>query len=357
MLKSRPTPSGHSRHENTRTQPINGHRIFNNPHIVTEGWYPVCRSSELKKKKARSFLIFKQRIALYRTESGIVHALDAFCPHLGTDLGNGDVTGDNLRCYFHQWEFAGDGKLAKVACRKELDRVLGEVKNKSYPVEERYGHIWVFAGETATHPLPTPPGSEGEKLSALFLKEVTILAHHHVMMVNGIDLQHFATVHALDIKFDYQIEDDGKGVFNWTLEGEIPTNNLKGKLARLLLGPRFRYRVKFAGGSIVSITYGEDQKFLGFKLPSLHILWGCTPLVSGVSKIKIFFVTKKRNLLFNALNYLATLGLIVLLKDEDIRAFPNMRFNTARLISEDESVGRFIQLTNKLVASKWGDEA
>ncbi len=120
---------GKSREENLNSQPLIHHPIFNNPHVITEGWYPVCPSPEIKKLKAKSFSIGTQRFVLFRGDDSIVHGLDAFCPHMGADLGNGKVIGNR------------------------------------------------------------------------FLSQ-DLFVHHHVMMIGGIDIQHFATAHNLDIQLN-----------------------------------------------------------------------------------------------------------------------------------------------------------
>lgn len=360
-MKAKYAPKdGASASENLRSQPHVPQRVFNNGQVLSQGWYPICPSRHIKNGRCDSFKIFRQRVVVYRTESGKVYALDAFCPHLGADLGNGRVIGERIQCYFHQWEYEGNGCLARIPCRTQLDQGLETVKNRAYPVTEAYGHIWVFSAKQASHELPVPPTAEGKDLSAFFLKEISLFAHHHVMMANGVDLQHFATVHKLDIQFDYQIQDHEDGVFDWVLRGELPTNSLKGKLARFFLGPEFEYRTRFAGGSIVAITYGSNQSFKGIKLPSLQVLWGCLPLENGISKARIFLVTEARKGLtgkcFNALVYVFTMMLLTLLRDEDVEAFPHMRFNTHRLIKEDASLARLIQLTNRLELSDWGPD-
>lgn len=359
----RRTPKdGLSRYENLHSQPPVRQRVFNNEKVLTQGWYPVCPSTALKPKQVQSFKLFRQRIAVYRGASGQVVALDAFCPHLGADLGNGRVVGDHLQCYFHQWELNPQGQLCRIACRPALEQSFAKVGNRAYPVQEAYGHIWVFSAPEALHPLPRPATLEGfahAQLQALFVKEVSLFAHHHVMMANGIDLQHFAAVHNLDIAFDYQVQESENGVFDWKLRGKIPVDTLKGRMARYFLGEEFEYHVRFAGGSMVAITYGSDQYFKGWKLPSLQILWGCLPLETGVSKARVFFVQPRRSGLLGWLKtrlvFGLTLLLILLLRDEDIDAFPHMRFNTHRLIKEDASLARFIQLTNKLALSDWGE--
>ena len=126
--------TGIARTENLHTQPLAEHRVFNNPNVLSRGWYPVCSVKDIRNREARSFRIAKQRIVIYRTESGVLKAMDAFCPHMGTDLSNGRVIGENIQCYFHQWELGGDGCLKKIPCMDKLTDKLREVRNTTYPV-------------------------------------------------------------------------------------------------------------------------------------------------------------------------------------------------------------------------------
>lgn len=56
-------------------------------------------------------------LAVFRGESGRSYILDAYCPHLGANLGvGGTVDGDCIACPFHGWTFNGDdGKCVKIA--------------------------------------------------------------------------------------------------------------------------------------------------------------------------------------------------------------------------------------------------
>ncbi|MGV2390920.1 MAG UNVERIFIED_CONTAM: Rieske 2Fe-2S domain-containing protein [Microcystis novacekii LVE1205-3] len=63
-------------------------QIFNNWDVIAKGWYIACSSQEIPKKKAKSLELCGQRIVIFLGEDGQVRALDAYCPHLGTDFGN-----------------------------------------------------------------------------------------------------------------------------------------------------------------------------------------------------------------------------------------------------------------------------
>jgi phenylpropionate dioxygenase-like ring-hydroxylating dioxygenase large terminal subunit len=348
---------GHTLRENLHTQPLSRHRAFNNHEALTEGWYPALPARALGPRQARSILIGWQRVVVWRGEDGRVRALDAFCPHMGADLGNGTVVGDQIQCYFHQWRFNEQGACAGTRCG---EKPPSGARLTAYPVEERYGFIWIYSAPIAAHPLPVCPGLEGVEVAAFHLGRVTLYAHHHAMMAGGIDLQHFASVHDLEVDFDLDVEEREPGVADWKLAGDLPAGGRwRQRLGRWALGARIGYRLRVAGGSIAAISYGEQQRFRGngFALPSLHILWGCVPTQAGPSAVEIFILTQKRDgwrgrLATGALMAL-TAGLLALLKDDDVKAFPNMRFNPRNLVPADRSVARFIHYANQLPLSRW----
>ena len=53
-------------------------------------------------------------LALFRSEKGVAYVTDAYCPHLGANLGvGGRVVGECIECPFHGWMFQGsDGKCS-----------------------------------------------------------------------------------------------------------------------------------------------------------------------------------------------------------------------------------------------------
>ena len=348
--------NGQTRQENLLTQPLRNFRAFNNPKLVTEGWYPLCSVKEVRRLTAKSFTILNQRVVVYRGESGKLNAMDAFCPHMGADLSNGKVIGEEIECYFHQWRFCGSGKLTKIQCQEKLPN---GVQLRSYPVEEKYGTIWIFAGDKAPYPVPNPPGLDGKETVGIRIARRTLFVHHHIIMVGGIDMQHFGTVHQLDINFNFDISEKHEGVFDWKVGGEFPKLGWRAKLGRLLLGNSLDYQARFAGGSVVTLSYGtnSEKKQSGFKFPQVHIFWGNVPLLNGVSQSDIHIVMEKRagiwGRIVNAALFAFTIALLFLLRDDDIKAFPYMRFDPKTIIPADQSAFRLISLLDKLKLSPW----
>ncbi|HEX4924623.1 MAG TPA: hypothetical protein VFV50_11075, partial [Bdellovibrionales bacterium] len=50
FCRTKKTKDGSSRLENPHTQPMRSYAVFNNPDVVTLGWYPVAPSKSLKRE-------------------------------------------------------------------------------------------------------------------------------------------------------------------------------------------------------------------------------------------------------------------------------------------------------------------
>lgn len=346
---------GLTRGENGTTQPLRSHRVFNNPDVVPEGWYPICPSAKLRAGTADSFRIGGQRIAVWRGQDGAVRAVDAFCPHMGADLANGRVVDSTLECYFHQWRYSGSGELVGVRCGD----VPSNVRARAWPTDEAYGFIWVYAGDTAPYRVPRPPGLEDTEIVSMHAGKVQLFAHHHAMMAGGIDVQHFASVHGMSAEFEVDVRQPEPWLGEWHMKGMIPESGWRGRIGRKLLGDHFRYIARFAGGSIVTLTYGPDSRLRGTgrPLPAMYILWGCIPLTNGLSEAHIFFVAPRTPGILGGLSGSARLAMtgamLGVLQDDDVKAFPYMRFQPNRLVALDESVARLMRFMNSQPVSPW----
>ena len=75
-----------------------------------DGWYVFAISDELAPGKLLARRFMGQEVTVFRTESGKVHAVDSYCPHMGAHFGHGGkVKGEVLQCPFHGFQFNGAG--------------------------------------------------------------------------------------------------------------------------------------------------------------------------------------------------------------------------------------------------------
>ena len=55
------------------------------------GWFQVLYSGDLAVGESKPLRYFDQDLVIFRTESGAVKVLDAYCPHMGAHLGYGKI--------------------------------------------------------------------------------------------------------------------------------------------------------------------------------------------------------------------------------------------------------------------------
>lgn len=111
-------------------------------------WYAVGWADGLKIGEIMPARIWSSAIAIYRDELGQIHALEDACPHKGVALHQGKVTGCNLACAYHGWEFNQEGDCVNIPYLPKTQK-LPRAQARSYPIAEKYNLIWIFPGDRA----------------------------------------------------------------------------------------------------------------------------------------------------------------------------------------------------------------
>ena len=127
--------------------------------INEDYWYPVAWAKTLKPGQVIPVVVWQKNIAVYRDAEGQVYAMENACPHKGIELHLGEVKGDRLVCPYHGWEFDGNGQCANIPYFPK-EQKLPCARARSYPVQDKYGIIWVFPGDPALstiRPIPNVP--------------------------------------------------------------------------------------------------------------------------------------------------------------------------------------------------------
>ena len=159
-------------------------------------WYVACTPDEIDEKPLGR-RICNEAIVFWRGEGGRVSALEDFCPHRGAPLSLGFVSEGRLVCGYHGLEMGCEGKTVSMPGQ----RVGGFPAIRSYPVEERYGFIWVWPGDAAQADPATiphlhwhdhPDWAYGGGL-------YHIACDYRLMIDNLMDLTHETYVHATSI--------------------------------------------------------------------------------------------------------------------------------------------------------------
>jgi len=109
------------------------------------------------------YTIGDDSIVVVRTDSGAIAAFHNACRHRGTRLadGCGAFAGGEIRCPYHAWTYALDGRLVRVPDREEFIGLPDDVALRSVRVESWGGFVFVNMDPDAEplleflDPLPT----------------------------------------------------------------------------------------------------------------------------------------------------------------------------------------------------------
>jgi phenylpropionate dioxygenase-like ring-hydroxylating dioxygenase large terminal subunit len=346
------------REKNRHTQPIVDQLVFTNWDVVAQGWYIACPSGRVPKGKARSVDVCGQKLVVFRGTDGKVRVLDAFCAHLGTDLGIGRVVDNTIRCAFHHWRYDESGACIEAPCAGG-ERPPARARLPRYDVTERHGFVWVFPADRADAPLVEHPELEGQETIAVAGAPFTRRCHHHVNMVNGIDPQHLKTVHGLDLEMSLtHVEHVEKRCVDFVLAGPISRATWRARVMRRLLGGRYAYGMRYGHGNLGLLTLVKDVDLFGrWRLPTLHMIYAYRSVERGVSEVQPIYVARRRPgvtgyFVARALMWLTKLAYFVL-KDEDGEIYDHIRFQAKNLLAIDAPLAKYIAYVNRLVPSLW----
>ncbi len=323
-------------------------KIFNNSETLVESWYWAMKSRELKTGKTKHLNFLGKELVLLRGQDKKIRALDAYCPHMGAHLAEGKVDGNGVRCFFHNWKFDEEGKLVDIPCRKKLDL---KIQINSYPVEEKYGVIWIYTGKTAKFPVPYILELEGIELDTTLGNQFAKECHPNIVMINAIDAHHFASVHNLPVDVNFKTTVIDKHAIRFDNQTYIPKTSLLLRFfAKFYKGP-LTYNMCYWSGSTGSVTVGPD--FL-----HCYIIFALKPSSEGKTLGQTILVTKKRKgilgFLINPIILWATKQVGNYFAKGDTRIFETLKFSFANPIKEDSSIIKFIQHAEKMETCNWG---
>lgn len=168
------------------------------PERFARGWHCLGLAESFGSSPKR-VEAFGRRLAVFRTEKGEAHAIDAGCPHMGGDLSLGEVDGELLRCPYHKWGWKGDGFCGHIPYAK---RVPQNARIKSWPVCEQNKLLFVWNDPENLEPpedvtIPQEAECFDEGWTDWVLEENKIDINCRELIDNMADLAHFDTVHGV----------------------------------------------------------------------------------------------------------------------------------------------------------------
>lgn len=154
-------------------------------------WYAVAWAQDLKAEKILPIRIWNQSVALFRDSHNQIQAVENVCPHKGVAMDKGKVQGDAIVCGYHGWQFNGQGDCVGIPYWSAGQK-LPCAQLRSYPVQEKYGLIWLFPGDRAfSHLVSLPDIAEYDDPHCLMVPiGAEFKAHFSICNENTMDVFH-----------------------------------------------------------------------------------------------------------------------------------------------------------------------
>ena len=155
-------------------------------------WYAVEEVRRIRPGTVVEVVFWRCSIALFRASDGSFRAVENRCAHRQIKLSLGEVRGCRLVCAYHGWQYDGDGRCVEIP-HERYGRGLPRLALRSYPVQVRYGLIWLFPGDPEKAPqrrIPDIPELEGSARWACVPLTFTWSAHHSMVIDNVSDFSH-----------------------------------------------------------------------------------------------------------------------------------------------------------------------
>lgn len=199
-----------------RSLPQAGRRLYNNdmtlqantdeirqieaagaPSRFARGWHCLGLTKEFGDGKPHAVLAFGKKLVVFRSGDGKINALDGYCRHMGGDLTEGEVKGNEIACPFHDWRWGGDGRCKRVPYSKRTPRLARTAK---WTTLEQDGMLFVWNDPEGNPPppevtIPRIEGATGDEWTDWHWYTTIVDTNCREIIDNVVDMAHFFYIH------------------------------------------------------------------------------------------------------------------------------------------------------------------
>lgn len=198
--------------------------------FMRECWYVAGRSADFA-DKLTVLTLLGDAVVIYRAPDGTPSALEDACPHRKLPLSKGNLKGGAVECGYHGLTFDGTGTC--IAAPTQGDPIPKRAQVRSYPVEDRYGFLWIWMGDAAnadTAKIIDIPNFDNPSWGKTALGALDIASNYLFVVDNLLDPSHVAWVHVTSFAgagtdhrpLDIEVLEDGVIVSRWIFSEPAP---------------------------------------------------------------------------------------------------------------------------------------
>lgn len=166
--------------------------------VLRRHWHPVAGVDELARTPIKPVRLLGEDLVVFRTLAGAYGVVERHCKHRSADLAYGMVEADGIRCNYHGWQYAVDGRCIEQPFEDVVDpqqRLRAKARLRAGEVRAKAGLLWVYLGP---QPAPELPDWEAFHWRNGFVQAVFAAVPCNWLQTqeNSIDPVHFEWMHA-----------------------------------------------------------------------------------------------------------------------------------------------------------------
>ncbi len=182
------------------------------PARFARGWHCLGLERFFADGRPHEVYAFGGKLVVWSDSQGDLKVLDGYCRHMGGDLTQGTVKGDEIACPFHDWRWGGDGKCKAIPYAR---RVPLRARTQHYESVVRNGQLLIWhdpeGGPADMAALPPELEGVGTDRYTEWTWDVIEVdnAHCREVIDNVVDMAHFFYIHfAFPTNFRNVFEND-----------------------------------------------------------------------------------------------------------------------------------------------------
>ncbi len=124
--------------------------------MLINNWYAAAAVDSIGDGPVRVKMLGCEFV-LFKTGEGEIACLSDVCCHRGASLSRGRLVNSCIKCPFHGWEYAADGRCSKMPALGHEIQIPKRARVPSYSTQVWNGLVWVFLGDLAEDERPSLP--------------------------------------------------------------------------------------------------------------------------------------------------------------------------------------------------------
>ena len=300
-------------------------------------WHYLGSSAAIAARPHRFDLPGGQSFVAFRPPGQPVVVLGARCSHMGADLSRGCVRAGRIVCPLHGWEYAADGKCARIPCG---DAVPEFARQRVHPVAEVGGQVFFFNGAEARFPMPFFDGVNGDDLHAARAFDIHEDVPWHLVIANGFDRQHFEKTHERTLLAEPVVDAPSPFARRISLQLKVEGSGWADRLTRAFGGNASRMTITAWCGSLAFVT-------AEFPAVRTRGIVAVQPLENGTSRIRVIvWVERSRGLLGRVLldgaNAAVRRQIVRAFFQDDLGKLTGTAYRPERMVPSDETLAEYL---------------